>query len=72
MRELLIIGAVLICPLVMLLMMRHGHEHGRPAKAKDPDAAPTEDLRRRWDHLDRLIGEREADGRDRIGRGASP
>lgn len=72
MRELLIIGAVLVCPLVMLLMMRHGHEHGSPAKVKDPEAAPMEDLRRRRDEFDRLIAEREANGRKRTGTRASP
>lgn len=53
---------VLACPLMMVLMMRgHGHGGGGHDHGPEPREASTDDLRRRRDELERLIGEREQD-----------
>ena len=65
MRELLVIALVLACPLMMIMMMRGGHGHGRHG-GHGRDAASggtTDDLRRRRDELDALIAEREQSAR---------
>ena len=64
MRELLVVALVLVCPLMMIWMMR-GHGHGRGAgdhehaHRNDHGPASTEELRRQRDELDRAIAERE-------------
>jgi hypothetical protein len=67
MREVLFIALVLVCPLMMIFMMRGGHGHGGHAGGRhggrDHEAAPrrasTHELRYQRDELDRLIEERE-------------
>ena len=87
MRELLVIGLVLACPLMMVWMMR-GHGHGgHPHGAEDGPAhhererwresTSTAELARQRDALDRLIAEREtvtpvaAGGVEHAGDGSS-
>ena len=68
MREVLVVALVLVCPLMMIWMMRsHGHGHGHGHGTGDHDhgrrndsrAAATDGLRRQRDELERTIAERE-------------
>ena len=66
MREVLVVALVLVCPLMMIWMMRgHGHGHGRGTgdydhgRRHDYRAASTDELRRQRDELERTISERE-------------
>lgn len=58
MREMILIAAILVCPLMMLLMMRHGHGHGHGHGARDNANVATPELRRRRAEIDRLIAQR--------------
>jgi Protein of unknown function (DUF2933) len=72
MRDVLVAAVVLICPLMMLWMMRghgHGHGHGRGADEHEYHRngqahASTDELRRQRADLDRQIAEREQYERD--------
>jgi hypothetical protein len=61
MREFLFTMLVLACPLMMILMMRGMHGHGRNAQA-DPqlprDTMSLDELKQERDKLNELIGER--------------
>jgi hypothetical protein len=70
MREVLVVALVLVCPLMMIWMMRgHGHGHGHGTgdhdhrRRNDYRAASTDELRRQRDELERTIAEREQFGR---------
>lgn len=65
MREPLLIAVVVACPLMMIWMMRGGHDHGGHAHghAHDDGSRPPKSasqLRRERDELERLIEERES------------
>ena len=72
MREVLVVALVLVCPLMMIWMMRgHGHGHGHGTgdhdhrRRNDYRAASTDELRRQRDELEGTIAERE---QFRVGR----
>lgn len=72
MRDVLVVALVLICPLMMIWMMRgHGHGHGHDHVDAGPEDhengrvhTSTDELRRQRAALDREIAEREHYDRD--------
>ena len=80
MREVLFIALVLVCPLMMIFMMRGGHGHGgghagQAGGGHDHEVeareASTDELRRRRDELDRLIEERQRSEEPELGPAGS-
>jgi hypothetical protein len=72
MREVFVVALVLICPLMMIWMMRghghgHGHSHGAAGREDHENGhqhTSTDELRRQRAELDREIDEREHYDRD--------
>lgn len=70
MREVLIAAVVLMCPLMMLWMMRGGHRHGEHDYDLDDAHQPlmrersTRGLHELRDEIDRMIEERERAARE--------